>query len=135
MQNRRLAFLLGHDESNANATNSTTKSAEFQNTVLSSTASSGITKDNSNQTPNLSNEKIPALQTSVYDSAEVVANVLGKRNYPCQIPPSFKSSSVSNLRKKSIQTETSTNKNTRPIPLQSPIGGYSGLHKLYSCTG
>ena len=64
-----------------------------------------------------------------------VANVLGKRNYPCQIPPSFKSSSVSNLRKKSIQTETSTNKNTRHIPLQSPIGGYSGLHKLYSCTG
>ena len=135
MQNRRLAFLLGHDESNAHATNSTTKSAEFQNTVLSSTASSGITKYNGNKMHNLSNEKTPALQTSLYDSAEVVANVLGKMDYPCQIPPSFKSNSVSNLRKKSIQTETSTNKNTRHIPLQSPIGGYSGLHKLYSCTG
>ena len=135
MQNRRLAFLLGHDERNANTANSSTKSAEFQNTISSSTATSGITIYDGNKIHNLSNEKIPALQTSVYDSAEVVANVLGKRNYPCQIPPSFKSSSVSNLRKKSIQTETSTNKNTRHIPLQSTIGGYSGLHKLYSCTG
>ena len=135
MQNRRLAFLLGHDESNANVTNSSTKSAEFENTVLSSTASSGITKYNGNKIPNLSNEKTPALETSVYDSAEVVANVLGKMNYPCQIPPSFKSNSVSNLRKKPIQTETSTSKNTTQIPLQSPNGVYSGRHKLYSCTG
>ena len=135
MQNRRLAFLLGHDESNANPANTTNKSAEFQNTVLSSTATSGNNKYNGNKIHNLSNGKTPALQVSVYDSAEVVANVLGKRNYPCQIPPSFKSSSVSNLRKKSIPTETSTNKNTRHIPLKSTIGGYSGLHKQYSCTG
>ena len=135
MQNRRLAFLLGHDESNANPANSTAKSAEFKNTVFSSTASSGITKYNGNKIHNLSNEKTPALQTSVYDSAEVVANALGKMNYPCQIPPSFKSNSVSNLRKKSIQTETSTNKNNRHKPLQSPNGVYSGRHKLYSCTG
>ena len=135
MQNRRLAFLLGHDESNANTANSSTKSAEFQNTISSSTATSGITIYDGNKIHNLSNEKTPALQTSLYDSAEVVANVLGKTNYPCQIPPSFKSSSVSNLRKKSIQTETSTNKNTRHIPLQSPNGGFSGRHKLYSCTG
>ena len=135
MQNRRLAFLLGHDESNANPANTTNKSAEFQNTVLSSTATSGNNKYNGNKIHNLSNGKTPALQVSVYDSAEVVANVLGKTNYPCQIPPSFKSNSVSNLRKKSIETETSTNKNTRHIPLQSPNGGFSGRHKLYSCTG
>ena len=122
MQNRRLAFLLGHDESNANATNSSTKSAEFQNTISSSTASSGITMYNGNNIHSISNEKTAALQPSVYNSAEVVANVLGKMSYPCQIPPSFKSNSVSNLRKKSIQTETSTNKNNRHKPLQSPNG-------------
>ena len=135
MQNRRLAFLLGHDESNANPANSTTKSAEFQNTILSSTASSGNTKNNGNKIHNLSNKKTPALQNSVYDSAEVVANVLGKMNYPCQIPPSFKSNSVSNLRIKAIQTEPSSNKNNRLITLQSPNEGCSGSHKPYSRTG
>ena len=117
---RRLAFLLGEEQSEKiitdkiqtqdfpnNGTNSSCMSSSgaskrIQNKIK--TDSKTILKSESasnSPSSDILNRTSTSSSCSRYDSAELVANVLAKSRSQIYKPPSFKSNSVSNLRKKS----------------------------------
>ena len=130
MRDRRLAFLLGEDQLNKEDVNQKNNHETSRFTKASCVPPAGVNKKiqnklktnskqtltsvSSNNSPlkEVLNRELTSSSCSMYDSAEIVANALGKSKRYGKESPSFKSSSVSNLRKNSPKARTFHEGNT-----------------------
>ena len=124
MREKRLAFLLGEDQMQKEDDNNVPKHGTSRGIKAPCTPVSGVSKKiqskiktdaketltsvpiKMSSSKDLLNRASTSSSCSMYDSAEIVANALGKSRSYNNESQSFKSSSVSNLRKNLPKVKT-----------------------------